>query len=445
MVNVVYRIVVPFSGGSGGTGPLSWGQLENWSAIVRLRTWMPLGGVMPLPAGTTVEDYVRELQYLMGRYEPMRTRLRFPADGGRPVQVVHPEGEITLEVVDAGDADPVEVGESVRVAYEAVDLDFAAEWPLRVALIRHRGSITHIVALISHFVTDAAGGSAMLAEVSARVSAPVEGMQPLAQAAWQASPGGRRQNEAALRHWRAILETMEPRRFPPPTERTAPRYWRGEFTSSAVHVALRVVMARTGSDSAAILLTAYAAALANMTGINPVVVRPLVGNRFRPGLSGIVCTATQASICALDVAGRPFDEALVGVRRSSLAAFKNGYFDADDVTALIAEISADRGVALELGCFINDRRTEVPMPAADHEPIAELVRDAMDRTTFEWVVRRDSPSFEPMIVDIDDADDAIRLTVHMDTEYISPADAETFLRGMEDVLVAATGIACEIG
>ena len=120
-----------------------------------------------------------------------------------------------------------------------------------------------------------------------------------------------------------------------------------------------------------------------------------------------------------------------------MSAFKNGYFDADDVAALIADVSAERGVALELGCFINDRRTEVPTAADDDEPTAELLREAIDQATFQWVVRRDSPSFEPMIVDIDDADGAIRLTVHMDTDYISPADAETFLRGMQDVLVAS--------
>src|SRR5262245_56904685 len=99
------RVSVGFAAASSGEGPLSWGQLENWSAIVKQGTWLPLGGVKPLPPGTTVPEVAAELRYLITRYEPMRTRLRFDSSG-TPTQVVYPRGEIDLHIVEADGADP---------------------------------------------------------------------------------------------------------------------------------------------------------------------------------------------------------------------------------------------------------------------------------------------------------------------------------------------------
>ena len=110
MANVVDRIVVPFDGDGSGVDDLSWGQAENWSAIVRQKTWIPLGGVRPLGEGTTVDDIASEVSYLMGRFQSIRTRLRFDPDG-RPTQVVSSSGEITVDVIDAGADDPAEVAE----------------------------------------------------------------------------------------------------------------------------------------------------------------------------------------------------------------------------------------------------------------------------------------------------------------------------------------------
>src|SRR5690349_12187203 len=99
------RVVVAFEGEGSGTGELSWGQQEAWMTILRLRSWMPLGGIKPLSPETTVEEIAGELRYLISGYQVLRTKLLL-ADRDRPRQVVHGSGEIALEVVDAGEADP---------------------------------------------------------------------------------------------------------------------------------------------------------------------------------------------------------------------------------------------------------------------------------------------------------------------------------------------------
>ncbi len=434
-MHVVDRIVVSFDGDGSGVDELAWGQAENWSAIVRQKTWIPLGGVRPLPEGTTVDDITDEVSYLMGRFQAIRTRLRFDSEG-RPTQVVSSFGEITINVIDAGADDPAEVADRTRVAYGEADLDFTNEWPVRLALIRHGDALTHLVMLVSHFVTDAAGGVTMMTDVATRSTAPVTGTPPLEQARWQHSPAGRRQNEAALRYWERVLRSIDTRRFDYPADPVEPRYWLGEFNSPAMAPAVRAIADRTGLESASILLGIFAMALAPLTGINPVVVRPLVSNRFRPGLGEVVCTLAQAGLCALDVVGAPFDETLERVAKASLTAYKYGYFHPGDMVELRERIAKERGSEIDIGCYFNDRRMMTKAPLDGPPPTAEQAREALPRTTFRWLASQDGPAFEPLFVHIDDVPGTVAMTINLDSHALSPSDGEALLRGMETVAIA---------
>jgi hypothetical protein len=423
------RVLVHFEGDGAGTGALSWGQLENWSAIVKQKTWLPLGGVKPLPPGTTVDDIAGELRYLLGRYQPMRTLLRFAPDG-TPAQVVHRSGEIALEIVDAGDEDPEKVAEAVCDGWREGALDFAAEWPVRMAVVRQAGVLTHMAVLMSHFVTDATGAMTMMAEVATRVTTPVDGLQPLAQAEWQGSPAGQRHNAAAQRHWEGILRTVAPQRFPAPAQVASPRYWHAEFTSPALAHAVRALAARTGADTSTILLALYAGSLARVTGVDPVVIRPMVSNRFRPGLAGVVCTLAQAGLLSIDVGGATLEELVERTRRVTMAAYKYAYFHHAGMEALVARVAAERGVEIELGCYFNDRRG----PGRETDPV-DPAGAVVGESIFRWVAAQDAPSFEPLFVHIDDAPGTLRMSLYLDAAHLSPAGGEAVLRGMEELAV----------
>ena len=380
-------LVVGFSGDGSGSGELSWGQLENWSAIVKQGTWLPLGGVRPLPAGTTLDDVADEVRYLMGRYQPMRTRLRSGAQG-RPEQVVHATGELVVEVHDAGGRDPDAVAEAVHERLRDTPMDFTAQWPVRYAVVRRGPVLTHVVLLVGHFVTDAAGAVTMMTEVATRETAPVTGLQPLAQAAWQGSPAGLRHDEHAQRHWERIVREVEPVRFPPPAVQDSPRYWHGELTSAELPAAVGAISARSGVESATVLLTLYAAALRRVVGVDPVVIRPITSNRFRPGLAGVVCTLAQAGLFRLDVGDGAFDELLGRAGRAALTAYKYAYFHQAQMADLLERVGRERGAPIELGCYFNDRRGA----GTAHAPAG-----------FRWVRRQEAPTFEPLFVHVDDA------------------------------------------
>src|ERR1043165_3641684 len=110
------QISVAFEGAGAGEAPLSWGQQDIWASMGRFVEQLPLGGVTPLPAGTTVEDVAGELRDLMSRYQVLRTRLRFAEDGS-PRQVVAAAGTTVLEVADDEDA----AGMLARYRREPVD------------------------------------------------------------------------------------------------------------------------------------------------------------------------------------------------------------------------------------------------------------------------------------------------------------------------------------
>lgn len=441
---VAERIGVEFAGGGSGVGELSWGMWEIWQAMEGQNTSLPIGGRVPVAPGVTVADLAGELSFLMARFPSMRTRLRFDA-AGRPTQELFAAGTIALEVYDSEDAaepdaDPDAVAAAVEDGYRTTPFDYAGAWPVRMAVIRRRGVPTHQITIMNHLVTDAHGGLVMLREVRSRESAPATGLQQLDQAAWQQSPAGRRQNDKALRYWEELLRSVPSRRLPGSTDPRTPRHWSADLRSPALCRALPVIAARTGADRSSVLLTMFAVALNRVTGVNPVVVRPVVHNRFRPGLADVVCMVAQAGICAIDVEGVTVDEAVERTRRATLTAYKYGYCHPEDTRALVNRLSEERGEEVDVACFYNDRSSALHFPEEVLALTPEELRQDLDRarldTEFGWSAQREDP-IERLFFNIVDLPDAVRFEIHADTHFIAPGDVEAVARGMEEVAVAA--------
>lgn len=430
------RVAVAFEGPDAGVEELTWGQWSIWEAMSRHGSWMPLGGSKPLEAGVSVGDVAEELRYLMTRYPSMRTRLRF-GSGPEPAQELFGSGEVLLEVHDAGDgAEPGEVAAAVEAHYRHTPFDFAQEWPVRMAVVRRHGRLTHMVAIMCHLVTDAAGARVMLREVAARTTAPPSGMQQLEQARWQRSAAGRRQDDRALRYHEKLLTTIAPRRLPGSTDPRSPRYWSAELRSRALRPATRAVARRTGATASTVLLTLYAVALGRVTGVNPVVVRPMVGNRFRPGLADVVCMLSQLGLCVLDVADTTIDEAVARVRRAAMSAYKYGYYDPRRLAELIDRVSRERGPGFDISCVFNDRRDETSGDPAAAPLSREQLRAARAASAFRWAGRTDRPS-ERMFLNVEDEPEGILLGFTADTRHFPPARFETLVRGIEDLAIEA--------
>src|SRR4051794_37568623 len=259
------QIVVQFRGEGSGEADLTWGQRGSWSSMIHgggFTEWT--GGTMQLEEGRTVEGIAHMLAFVMSRHQGMRTTFRVETDG-TPKQVVSDHGEITFEVYDAADdEDPAEIARVVRERYEAAPFDFTKDWPVRMAVIRHRGIAAHFVALYTHLVMDGYGFDALALDLkkldyaTGAHLAPPTGIQPLDLARMQSEPAMLRTSEANLRHWEQNLRAITPRRFGESGDPRDPRYWEATYRSRAIQLALPSIAERTKVHSGAVMLAAYA-------------------------------------------------------------------------------------------------------------------------------------------------------------------------------------------
>ncbi|NUR63593.1 MAG: hypothetical protein HOV87_33770 [Catenulispora sp.] len=430
------RVPVDFAGPGSGEGELSWGQREIWQAMTRQGNWLPLGGVKPLDPGTTVQDIADELAYVYGRFPSMRTRLRFD-ERARPYQVLFAEGRTHLEVFDAADGDAAadELATAVAAHYERHPYDMRAEWPVRMAVVRQGGAATRMVVMMHHLALDGGGAETMLRDVAERATEPPTGLQQLELAAWQYSPAGRRQTDRAMRYFGELLRAMPVPTFPASADPRRPPWWTAEYSSPALPSALALLAARTGADLARVTTAGYAIALARVTGVNPVLLRPVIGNRFRRQLADVVCHASQAAFVLLDTRGT-VEDVIERTGPASMNALKHSFYDPEQLDELVRRIGEERGAKLDVASFVNYRRVAPATPEPVSAPTREEFAAQCAASVFRWAGQRNDP-VERLFINFDDAPGAVRITIEADTRALAPAQIERVARGIEEVAVEA--------
>ena len=442
-------IPVSFAGEGCGIAELSWGQQVMWRGL-ELTDFAPniLTGVTPLPDGTTVRDEAGMLSYLMGRHQSLRTKVQRGEDG-QPRQVVASSGEVDLEIVDApDDADPLTFARALEVEFEQTAHDCLRDWPVRMAVVMHRGAPAMRVLGLCHLTTDGFGVMILLKALGGEDPVtgdligpvldtdPVTAMEPLEQARWQCSPAGLRRSARTEQYWERLLRTIPARRFPDSRDPRDPRGGHAIIDSPATYLAIQPIAERLNTDTSPVLLAAAAVAMAKVSGINPVVPRAFVSNRFRPRLADTVSPIAQTCPCVIDVAGITFDQAVRRAMSGTIVAFKYAYFKPARIRELLAAVSEERGEAIDLNFVYNDRRLAAPREATAALPEPADVRAALDRTTLHWENQSDQVT-DFFHVHVRDVAESVSVLVVSDTHYIAPADVEAFLYELEAVAVRA--------
>src|SRR5262245_15450697 len=129
------QILVPFAGDGSGLEELTWGQWIVWRLMSDFGSMPMVGGAMRLEEGTTVDNIVHLLSFIVSRHQSLRTRIRVQPDG-TPMQLVADSGEVALEIVDTlKGEDPAEVAETVRLRFKNAPFNIADDWPVRMAVI----------------------------------------------------------------------------------------------------------------------------------------------------------------------------------------------------------------------------------------------------------------------------------------------------------------------
>jgi hypothetical protein len=440
---MVDQVVVAFEGEGEGVGSLTWSQMGFWQSIEGSGDSRTVGGVTPLPPGIKIEAVTGMLRFVMNRHQVLRTRLVFDGEGKPPLQRCWSSGEVVLEIVDVADGDDaVEVADALRERYQEKHFDYVNEWPVRMGVVRQHGSLTHMVAVYLHLSLDAAALTLLCedlarwdAETDGRAAGPVTAMQPLEQAARQATPGGQRQGRASLRYLEHVLRTVSPSRFGPTRYGDEPSYRMIRYRSPATLLAAQAVAANGGFNTSPVLLASFAVALARRTGRNPVMTLVTVSNRFRPGLAESVSPVSQVTPLMIDVADITVGEAVTRSAQSALAAYKNAYCDPYEQDEVVERVGVERGEEIDLSCYYNDRRQLDRGPTGE-TPTAEQIRAALPQGTAHWEHELEMSKAKVYLY-VDEAPGAIEFLLSVDTRYFSAEETEALAREMETVAVEA--------
>ncbi len=443
------EILVPFHGEGSGVSDMTWGQKEIWWTMQRTGRTLNIGGAVELSAGLRLDEVTGMLRFLVSRHQALRTRLRFSAEAALPQQEVAASGEVPLWIVDAED-DPAAAAEAMRAGFETAPFSLSSDWPVRWGVIRRDGVLTHLAVQYSHVMVDGFGIAALVRDLALLGSGqPAQGTRPLSLAAVQASPAGHRQSQKSLRYWENQLQRVRREPARATGDEQEQRFWEIFCYSPAMHLALQVIAARTGTDTSHVLLAACAVALARVTGQDISVLQVVVSNRFRPGFRDAVAQLSQPGICVIDTSGCRFNEVVARSWKAATAGTLHGYHDPYARAALLAKLAQDNGGEFDISCFINDRRTPEPLPPV--LPAVTEIRDAMSRTVVRW--DRKQPTFDGRFyLQVDSAPDAnvpgrlneaereqpaVYFALWADTRYLSPAHIESCARELEAVTVEA--------
>ena len=436
------RILVPFSGEGSGECEVTWGQRNMLRMMQLAGEAVMIGGTVPLEEGTTVENIVHLLAFIVERNHSLRTRYRFREDG-EPVQVLSSSGEVALDIVDIGpDEDPAEAAEAVRAGYEREPFDITTDWPVKMAVIRREGAPVYFAAMYPHVAIDGLGFEALVGDLAnlnqetGEHLAPREGMQPFELARQQQSATARRQSAASVEYWEKMVRQVSGHRFDTEYEPRDPQWWEVVVDTRAGYLAATCIAARTGANTGSILLGAYAVGLAKVSGKSPSAIRTFVSNRFRPGLRESVTPLLASCLCVIDVADTDFDAVAVQAWRAQLKAGKYAYFDPRDLLAMFERVAAERGEEVDLLCYFNDLRRATAAVRPGPLPTPEEIEAALPLTTLTWGPHTNVPDAQTF-VEVNPVADTVNFLLRVDTEKVTPEEQEQIVREMEGILVAA--------
>ncbi len=279
--------------------PLSFAQQRLWF----LEQLGPTGGAYHIAGAVRlvgpldVEALARTLGEIVRRHEALRTT--FVVQGGRPVQVVVPPGEVAVPVVAVDDDAEVR-----RLAAEEARRPFDLEGgPLLRASLLRLGAEDHVLLLtMHHIVSDGWSLGVLVGEAAQLYAAFVEGRpSPLAELPIQYGDYAWAQHEwlssgaldGELAYWRQRLAGAPPV-LDLPTDRQAVHRLPARYAGHEVQIdetlqaSLQALCRRDALTISAMVLTALKVALYRATGQRDVRVGTLIANRYQPGTADLI-------------------------------------------------------------------------------------------------------------------------------------------------------------
>ncbi|HEX8149385.1 MAG TPA: amino acid adenylation domain-containing protein [Pyrinomonadaceae bacterium] len=306
-------------------------QLEPESTIYNVHAAVRLSGALDAAAlGRTIDEIVR-------RHEAVRTT--FGTVGGETVQVIAPELDLGLPVLDLSGLGPAEREAEVRRLGRAEALrpfDLTRGPLMRTTLLRLREEDHVFLLTMHHIVSDAWSMGVLIREVAALYAAFAAGRpSPLAElpiqyadfALWQRQHLTGEVLASQLEYWKGRLAGAPPSlQLPVANPRPPVQSFSGatyDFTlPEELAEGLKELSRREGVTLFMTLLAAFQTLLYRYTGEPDVVVGSPIANRTLHETEGLIGFFANTLVLRTDLSGEPsFRELLGRVREVALGAY----------------------------------------------------------------------------------------------------------------------------
>ncbi len=330
--------IAPGAWREGDELPLSFAQERLWF-LHELDPGSPAYNVplaLRLAGRLDIAALARVAAEIVRRHSVLRTR--FGQTSAGPVQVVVPEHEVALPLVDLAALPPAVRETEARRQAAAVErhaFDLTRGLLLRALLLRLDGEEHVVVFNQHHIASDGWSLRILIREVTALYTAfaagrpsplPAVPLQYADYALWQRGwlQGGVLEGE--IDYWRRQLAGVEPLELPTDRPRPAVQTSRGTVRSFLVPRELMAETAALGRSQGATLfmtcLAAFAVLLQRLAGQDDVAIGTPIAGRNRAELEGLIGFFVNTLVLRVDGAGEPgFDDLLVRVREVALGAF----------------------------------------------------------------------------------------------------------------------------
>lgn len=314
--------------------PLSFAQQRMWF-LQQLDPASPAYNVclaITLRGPVDVRALATAFRQLADRHEILRTRY-LSEDGGPPVQVVDPEPQVELPVVDLRDLPADERArrtEHLARETSAAPFDLARDHSIRASLIHRAAEDFALVLTVHHIAWDGGTFNALSADLSAlyrqALTSEPAGLDPLpAQyadvAVWQRDKWTDEHLRDDLQYWaRELTPPADPLPLPTDGQRRALPSERGgrrfHDIAPAVTEQITAFCQRNGVTPFMVLHAGFAALLHRYTGSADVPIGSATMNRDVAGLEKLIGNFGNTLVLRADLSGDPtFEELVLRVRQ----------------------------------------------------------------------------------------------------------------------------------
>ncbi|MFF0087445.1 amino acid adenylation domain-containing protein [Streptomyces canus] len=336
-----------------GPPPLSFAQQRLWF-LDQLDPHSPHYNIpmaARIPAAVDAPLLERSMNDVVRRHESLRTTFSLVGDG--PVQVIHDEAWIPLEVQDLTVLPAEErerTAEQLVAEHGRIPFDLETGPLLRIALLK-LGPEDHILmASMHHIIADTASISVILTEASATYEALIHGQRPpLAPLAVQYADYAHWQREwlkgevleRQIDYWRnqlsGELPTLElPTDRPRPVQPTFQGSQHEHYLAKHTSAAIDDLAAREHTAGFTVLLAAVATLLRRYSGSESVCIGSPISNRARKELQGMVGYLSNTVLLKVDLDGNPtFQEAVRRAHEVNLGAQSHQDLPFDKIVEIV--------------------------------------------------------------------------------------------------------------